>query len=183
MWEQLTKSLDVRQPPGQALSKPTDATLDKFESAHKFKLPPSYREFVKVFGPGEIGGYFRIYAPGYGKSGADLGRFVKEIRELEEVFRDRFRQKVRFIKRMVPFADTLGGDIIVWGPSEITDPSSEYSIYMIFEDRDKIAELARSFPAFVQDVCLSDSFGTLVGDPNYKALRQFIPFGTGTPGL
>ena len=38
--------------------------MDAFEDPHDFRLPPSYRAFLKVFGPGEFNGMFRVAVPG-----------------------------------------------------------------------------------------------------------------------
>lgn len=182
-WKQLYQQLDVQGPPGKALKKPGDKDLNAFEARHDFALPSSYREYIKVFGPGELGGYFRIYAPGYPDSGADLDRFVQMIQEIEDVFVETYGEEER-VQRMMPFADTLGGDVIAWDPAVVTDPSKkEYTILILRDDSDKILKLAATFPDFIKDICLGSDFAKIIDDPTYEALQTFIPFGTETPGL
>ncbi len=64
-WQQLYSSLELVAPTyGLPFPKPTEDSLDEFESSAHFRLPRSYREFIKVFGPGMFGGYIGIRGPG-----------------------------------------------------------------------------------------------------------------------
>ncbi len=66
MWQQLYNSLKIVLRRGyERLPPPDAAALDRFEREHGHPLPASYREFIQVFGAGELGGFFRIKAPGY----------------------------------------------------------------------------------------------------------------------
>jgi hypothetical protein len=62
-WKRLYDSLEIEIAPGTPKGvRPTPATISEYESATGFKLPLDYREFIQVFGPGELGRVFRIKA-------------------------------------------------------------------------------------------------------------------------
>ena len=59
-WKQLYDSLKIELAPGTPKGvRPTPTTISEYESATAFKLPLDYREFIQVFGPGELGRVFR----------------------------------------------------------------------------------------------------------------------------
>jgi len=146
-------------------------------------LPASYRDFVQVFGPGEIAGYFIVFAPGYpNRRSGSLTHFIdvnrgKEIHEaLIEVYDDE-----EFINRMLPFGSTIGGDLIVWDPDDVRDKrKQEYGVYILPDDQTKIVYLASSFQEFVEKVCLGDGFCVIAG-PDWTADQEFSPFGYSEP--
>lgn len=178
MWQELSSTLTLKKPDGTPVKKPTASGLSKFEAKHGLKLPASYREFIQIFGPGDLGAYFRIYAPGYPGTIADLDAFIEMIRDSEDIYIDTFGKKnAAFIRRMLPFSDTIGGDIIVWDPKTVSSGADhEYHVFMLPDDQETIVELAPDFKTFVLDTCLGPKFGKIVRDPNYQVVRQFMPF-------
>jgi hypothetical protein len=157
-WQRLYDSLEIRELPAdsriKALPKPSDEDLDLYERESGFLLPLSYRAFIKVFGPGELGGDFRLRAPGYpDDSHADLGRTNAEIRAgLTETFLSFFTDPER-VARMVFFCAPGGGDWIGWDPEDVRDARlREYGIYEIGDEQ--MEKVADSFPQFIEEVCL-----------------------------
>jgi len=176
MWKTLRGQITVKPPKRGAMKQAKAAALDQFEADFGVKLPASYRAFVEEFGPGEIGGYFRICAPGYNGKSLDLAGLVKLVRENSDVYADQYGDE-KLVAGMIPFADTIGGDVIVWNPKKAGGKDTdEYPILLLASGRDKPIKLAATFPEFVTDVCLSDSFGKVIKDPNYRADREFIPY-------
>lgn len=180
-WQPLHESLAVTEAPGRASERPTDATLDAFERALGFELPESYREFVKLFGPGELAETVRIYAPVGAKRPGDLDAFVRGFRKgaafLGEAYGDR-----ALVTRAVPFANTVFGDVIAWDPGAPAGGGRrEYPVVFLPDDKSKIVALAPDFRAFIVDRCLSAQFGKYIGEPNYAPARTFVAFGALTP--
>jgi hypothetical protein len=84
---------------GDPVSCPTENDIYVLEVELKLPLPDAYKQFVVTYGPGQIGRYFNIRAPGYGlKSDADLAALIRLFRIDEDMYIDIF-QDVPFIQR------------------------------------------------------------------------------------
>src|SRR5262249_54790452 len=106
MWEKFVKRVRIEG------KKPVPSTaVTQFEKSHNVRLPTSYRKLVEDYGPGILSEYVRIYAPIDGVSMDDLERFVKLIRKVSDTLIETYGN-APLIKRMLPFADTVGGDVI-----------------------------------------------------------------------
>jgi hypothetical protein len=180
MWKELYERLRIVDTPGYApLPKPSPATFAEYESATSFRLPPSYREYAAVFGPGEIGAYARIRAPGYpddeGSDLAECDRFKHEGDNLLcEIYGDPER-----IRRLVFFATSFTGDIFGWDPAEVTDPATpEYAVWGLPRNGQVLVRVADTFPAFVEGV-LQGSVGEAMGydfGTTDEERREFVPW-------
>ena len=162
MWKRLHQRLEILEfPHCKYLPKPASTALDEFEEKWDFQLPVSYREFVLLFGSGEIAEWFNIYAPGYRKPRRkDLGHFIRTFRKLfsERRVRRRWESPDRIL-RLIQFCDTHGGDYIGWDPEDVRDSAKhEYGIYIMPHSSGWCRPLASSFKEFIQDVCLGDGF-------------------------
>ena len=165
MWQSLYDSLEiVLRRNNERVPPPDDAALDQFEREHGSVLPASYREFVKVFGAGELGGFFRIKAPGYPPRGdAALARFNRRTHTNEEADAGLARQPVERFRGMVYFASVNGGEVVAWDTADVRcDRPREYGVYLWSLDR-QFLELAGSFAEFVTGVCLTTGL-----DPAWK---------------
>jgi len=174
MWKELYNELKIESSKTN-IPKTTSAMLDKLEESIHRKLPKSYREFMIIFGPGELAEYFRIYGPGKKGGQADLIAFIEMNREIANVQIETYGEE-DFIKRMIPFSDTIGGDVIAWDPSTSNEDNDDYAIFMLPNDRNSIIKLSPDFEAFITKICLSTSFGKIVGDPKYKVSKVFRQF-------
>lgn len=138
-WDELRRA--VVYSPTRGRLAPGDAKLDAFEARHGFKLPASYRSFVKEFGRCELtpelgSGSWKIAAPGVvaEDDGLDLDRLIEEMSEVVEMDaegipgqgpRDR-----ELAPRMLFFAMDVGGDYYGWDRGEVTEESGpEYAVY------------------------------------------------------
>src|SRR5688500_14419664 len=76
-WTVLYEELEVL---GQRRNKrlPTEQALTAFESDTGITLPKSYLAFAKVFGAGELCGYYRFHVPLGRKDEYDLATFNAE---------------------------------------------------------------------------------------------------------
>ena len=153
----------------------TSNMVDILEKSIHQKLPKSYREFMLAFGPGEIAEYFRIYGPTKKKGQGDIRAFMEMNRQIVDVQIETFGD-TGFIERMIPFCDTIGGDVIVWDPSKPIGCDDDYVIYMLPNDRNSIIKLATNFRDFVMKVCLSKTFGEIIGDPEFNVSKVFRSF-------
>lgn len=158
--------------------RPTLADVDAFQRRHKLQLPPSYVDFICQVGPGVFGNYFVIDAPLSGYRGRGLNRKIKHERgndTLAAVYRDR-----PFIDRMIPFGDTIGGDIFAWDPKDVARRSPlEYQIYVLPRDRSQIIPIANSFPQFIRQVCFGRRLEDFVfgrRDPEWSIEYVIEPF-------
>lgn len=173
-WKKLQERLEVRGGATGA-NKPTDAELDAFQKAYGFELPDAYREFVKAFGPGELSAYVRIYAPASAGTPGRLAQFVDGVRDAAELLGEKYGDPA-FVARMVPFANTLAGDMIAWDPDAVTDAKShEYGTSVLQKDSSKIVRAASTFTAFI-DCVLSPAFGKYVDYPDYEPQDVYVPF-------
>src|SRR5262249_45039026 len=154
-WQELYDSLEITkyQPPavpskwGRAtvVPRPPDAWLDDYEARTGFRLPFAYRDFMKVFGPGELADY-RMPAPGYrlGGRGQDVQVFNQFV-DLEsfnagplhnpELVNKYVNDPERAL-RLVHFAvNLLNQDSYAWDPRETVDEQvHEYRIYVVIGD-------------------------------------------------
>lgn len=179
MWESLKQKLRVTKPPAPPQPIPTLAHLTHFETSLGIRLPESYKLFVTTFGAGEIGGYFNIFAPGYpNKPSGSIEGLISLVRDpaVREAFIEAYKD-VDFLDRMIPFSNSIGGDIIAWDPDDVRDSvNSEYGIYILPDDLDQIVELASSFKEYIENVCLGDAFKKFAG-PKWTTIHEFMPFG------
>jgi hypothetical protein len=165
VWQSLYDSLEIVLRPGsERMPPPDDAALDQFEREHASVLPASYREFIKVFGAGELGGFFRIKSPGYPAGGdAALAGFNQRMHTDEEADAAMAKQPVQRFRGMVFFASVNGGEVVAWDTGDVRcDRPLEYGIYLWSLDR-RFLELAGSFEQFITDVCLTTGL-----DPAWK---------------
>jgi len=135
---------------------------------------------VKEFGPGELGAYFRIYAPAHGRrrSRADLAQLVEEFEVGREVVATAVNPKERdVVQALFPFCDSIAGDVIGWY-GEDTVSGQERQIYVITRSATKVVKIADDFRAFIEEVCLGNAFGKAVKIKGWRVERTFTPYGT-----
>lgn len=163
-WGSFIETIDVRSAP---VPVPSDDILDQYERLSGFRLPSSYRGFLRTIGPGQCAYDFRIYSPGYGGLPktfrlAAFNTFMRK-RLTAEVIQD-FSDPGR-VARLIFFAENSGGDLAGWDPEDIRDSAGhEYGIYLLLKGFDDTPLAAVSFSEFVQDVCFGRRFLELVGD-------------------
>jgi uncharacterized protein (TIGR02996 family) len=139
---------------GYPAARPTIAEMDAFETTHNFKLPPSYRAFLHVFGPGDIS-MFRIAAPG-GPEYYSLEEMAEEARERLEAEAIDFASDefvaLEPVTRMVVFC-AWNSDRWGWDRDE-QDDQGEYTIRRWHRSHPVAEEIATSFPEFIVDKLL-----------------------------
>lgn len=164
---------EMMPPKRGAKKRAPDSALARFEADFGVPLPPSYREFVGRLGPGEIGGYFRVYAPGYGGKGLDLAALVTLVRENADIYEGQYGDAA-LVAGMIPFADTIGGDVFAWDTRKPV--KGEYPVVALLNGGTKPVTAAPSFAAFVADVVLGGQFGKLVKNPDFETGNDFLPY-------
>ncbi len=183
MWEELRSSLKSIPSRGREFPLPTDASLDAAEKKLKLKLPAGYREFAKAFGCGKLGDYFLISVPVKDLQMSDLAFFSDFVRDNAELYEDMYGDKA-FVKRMVGFGSTVGGDILVWDPKDVTDKANnEYGIYVLPDDKDKIVKLSKDFAGFVENAVFGANFKKALKLKKWTTEKTFEPWGKDTPGV
>jgi hypothetical protein len=179
MWQELYDSLRiVLFPDHPPLPKPLPAALDEYEAMTNFRLPPSYRGYALVFGPGELGAYARIRTPGYkGTEFADLFECDRFTHEGDWLLCKIYGQTER-IRRLVYFATSFTGDIFGWDAAEVTDPvAPEYAIWGLPRHREHLIRVANTFQEFVRGVLEGTVAETMEYEFGMTAeeRREFIP--------
>lgn len=121
-WNELPQRVEVLVSDPEALDRPDAAelneALDEFESRAGFRLPASYREYMHLFGPGALSGWFQICGP-------IPSRLLSEVSDVYNI--DQQREMVAdpegywattvsedTLRRMAIFASTEGGDWFFW---------------------------------------------------------------------
>ena len=154
-WQKLYDAIVKTYPSYQYVKKPNSETLDEFEIISGFQLPQSYRDFICIFGPGELGQRFRIHAPGYKRPNHnwDLWQFIKDYRVWKRDFFNTYQAEQH--ARLMVFCDTIGGDLIGWDPEDVRHRDNrEYGIYFWPHNYREASLIATSFDVFIRDFCL-----------------------------
>lgn len=171
-WRRLRDGLQVHPARwGLPAPTPTEAEMDAFEDPHDFRLPPSYRAFLKVFGPGEFNGMFRVAVPG-GPKHFNLEDLAEETRRRIEVEAIDFAAdeyvELEPVTRMVVFC---AWDSERWGwDRDRRDDSGEYVIRRWHRSHRVAEETAASFPEFVIEKLLLNGLLKVddPGDPSFS---------------
>ncbi len=189
-WQELYDSIKIIPADGKPFAElPDSKTLDEFESSYDVKLPVAYREFIQVFGPGELGQEFRIYAPGFItcerlKRNFDLGTFQDFTASLSTdsislKYHEGYNEQ---IARMVFFATSGDGEIIGWDVHDVRDEEKhEYGIYILLRGRGKPELFAKTFKEFIDYDCFGDGYYRFFTDENcwneeeFGTQRTFYP--------
>lgn len=181
-WATLWRTLSIpNNLPAPPLAKPTDATLDQFEAEMGFRLPHTYRSFIKVFGPGVLAWDYRIFAPGYAEQGdsVDLAIFNAQIKEtLAKKHGYQQLDDPTQARRVIFFCRVGGGNLVGWDPVDVRDRRwREYGIYEWGRDV-ALKCVAGSFTEFIDDVCFSKANSRIPSGYTQEELgtrREFIP--------
>jgi hypothetical protein len=161
-WQSLYDSLEVNIAEGRPKAiKPTPEVLKNYTITTGFKLPTDYCDFIQVFGPGELGEKFSIYAPGYPTFGdsIDLATFNHSLHTDSDSNDLDFYQKREQIERLHFFACTSASEVIGWDPEDTRDVArADYGIYIMLHGRRSPELLTPTFREFVLDVCLGNGY-------------------------
>lgn len=169
MWDSLRDRLGIVEG-DDVVPRPSEPALDRYEAATGFKLPQSYRQFVRTFGPGELGQVFTVYSPGYPDSGIDLGRMNQAFRKTASFDKRsdadpaRSHDDPRRARRLVLFAHDIGPDYYGFDPEAVRDAEAhEYGIYAVMHSDPRVVNIAGSFREFIEEYCLGDGWVSEVG--------------------
>lgn len=172
-WSQVLDGLDVGIRIGKKPAFPTPEELDAFEAATEFKLPASYRAFIRVFGPGTFSGAtVQIYAPGaeYREMGAKQAEFAEHAADLD--FLSDRESQAEPITHMIIFAEDVCPRYFGWDVREVRDPAAgEYAIREYDPDYFTCPIVANSFPEFINEFVLVRRAG--VSGDDEEARRYF----------
>ncbi len=125
--------------------------LRAFEADRGVRLPRSYKAFAHVFGPGEMGHYFRILVPGARDAYHDLVRFNHMAQTGEGFF---WAGDADRLRRTVFLALTIGGESVAWDTAAVTDPAAhEYRVCWLNRS-EAVHRTAETFPEFIDEICL-----------------------------
>lgn len=133
-WERVYDRIRVvRNPRFVALPPITDTELDAVEAQLGSRLPFSYREFMRRFGPGELLSWARLNPINPPKKRPDstvVGR-TKAVRKYH-LNNKPWKRNEEWLASLVYFANSCGGDEYAWDPAAVTRaPTNEYRFYYL----------------------------------------------------
>jgi hypothetical protein len=154
--------------------------LDAFEARAGVKLPPSYRDFVQLFGPGQLAGWFTIAAP--------LGAARQEAEHLKwadlEWWRDYWQGLATEhrpwvdpakMRRLVFFSEEESGPWFAWDPQDQTPGQpGEYRVHLRERIEVDTEVVADSFEEFVTGFCFSETPVVDPEDPESRAHPHYF---------
>jgi hypothetical protein len=166
-WDAVFDQLRVVRPDSWVCAPPaTDVELDAVESHLGMPLPPSYREFMKRFGSGELLGWVRLDEITVERRGGfDVVSHTRDVRDYAKMFRDRVPNAAWFTQ-LVCFGGNGGGDAYCWDPSakSLAHPH-EYPCYnMPHEDEENPVLIGQTFWEFIA-----------WGAPDYRSFQEHEP--------
>jgi hypothetical protein len=145
----------VEEPKGYTrVPKPTPADIADCEARLGHKLPATYLEFVQKYGPGELGAFLRIAAPGsVPHYMANLAQSNQDTHAGQDLL-IRIYGEADLIRSAVFFGSTYVGDLVGWDVRAVTDADgSEYAVFVLPRNWNKIVRLpATTFRGLVTDV-------------------------------
>jgi SMI1 / KNR4 family (SUKH-1) len=135
----------------------TPESLDAFEAEVGAPLPPSYRDFAVLFGPGQLAGLFKLRAPvGTEHQNADLRPLNAEWRQLvaEQGWYLQGAPDPAHLRRLLFFCETDGGNDYCWDPRDgSAHEEHEYPVRFKGRLERETEVVASSFFEFVSDYC------------------------------
>ena len=159
-WKELHNRMEIYSS-STDVPKPTLDDCKEAEETLGICLPQSYKEFITVFGAGELALEFQIYAPNCVSKHYDLVKLNKEYQSgIHDEFYNKetipdFDQKAR----MIVFARNFSVEDFAWDPLEITDQKRcEYKNYIIPKHLDENEFYTDSFEALILELCLGDLY-------------------------
>lgn len=177
-FERIKLRLEVKVKKGTQKVVLKKTSIRQCERAIQFSFPKSYHEFLLLIGPGTFRGYFFIdgpKVPGSNNKGiVSRTKMTRGNSVLADVYED-----PEVVGRMIPFGDTVAGDILFWDPTDITNrKQDEHGIFVLPRDSYSVIRLSSTFLGFFRDVCFGHGFEDLVigtRDPEWKLDYEFIP--------
>lgn len=171
-WERV-RDLMIPLNPALAGYVPPDPTesIAAFEAEWEFQLPPSYKAFLRVFGPGNACDRFFSLHPAGGPWKDSIGAMTERVREGIEFMGYDFvtEQHARLepISRMIFFCSDFGANQFGWDPDEPTDANAgEYAILEWPHGWDYVERTASTFSEFFLESLLRDARKRLGGVPS-----------------
>jgi len=153
-WQSLHEEFVFIPVEGNPAPPPTVAELDRFEAEFKFRLPASYREFIQVFGTGDLlfgGTDVSILGP-YTRNN-DYNIKNENLFLDPEIMRNEGEEGLYPVRweRSFHFANSSLGDHFQFDPKVVTDAdNSEYEIIALIRGDEDVTPLARTFREFIE---------------------------------
>jgi hypothetical protein len=152
----------------------TEEDLIYFENETGLKLPPDYKEFCKIIGTANLGGFIEIFTPSFKMS----EMFVNLIQEnLGTQIEDGETNDLDldFVTELLNFTFIFGrtgnAEHIVWDLRTYRKSDQSYDIYLIpAHDIENVYLIGRDFNIFLQEFCFGTSAFELL--PSFRQPEQ-----------
>src|SRR5690606_33745396 len=116
---------------------PTEKDLDDFERQFSFQLPPSYRAFALLMGPGVVAGLCTIATPGCESDLSDL-IFLNDYKRknwkkiADSLHQEMTTEGLEQLGRLITMAVGHDGIEFGWDPKDVSSEGDlECSIYLV----------------------------------------------------
>ncbi len=153
-WESVYQRIQVLPRPNFVRVPPvTDAELDEAESQLGLRLPDSYRDFIKRFGPGDLVGY--TLWPVTRQENRRLGSLIEiAANRREAVASDPEGFANPAWESGIVYFGRYGPHEVVWDSTAVVDKrASEYRVYDVcWEEEQEPLAIADSFWQFIEQV-------------------------------
>lgn len=169
-WERV-RDLIARLVPKLSGYVPPDpaGSIAAFEAEWQFPIPPSYKAFLRVFGPGDARECFFTLFPAGGPWKESIVTKTKQIRVASESmdFVSQEYARLEPMTRMIVFCSDFAGNQFGWDPDEPTDVGAgEFAILERPRGRHYLERTASSFPEFFLESLLQDARKILDRSPH-----------------
>ena len=150
-------------------------TVSRLDVGPGLELPPTYREWVRRFGCGEVADLIVLFVPLLdAEHPDDLRAWSRGKREfLLEGVREKYFEYApdgteELVARLVPFGLSTNGHVFAWDPAQATE-GGEFVVYAIGSKMLAVRRAAASFADFVGG--LFDERVKKILGPGYEPLR------------
>lgn len=135
----------------------TTKEVARFAALAGVTLPLGWRTFMARHGPGQLGGYVNLRGMAKRRGTAmTLADLLEVYRDNLDTYEDQYARgrasEVARLHRLVPFADSIGGDVLAWDPGKkpSEDEDVEYPVLLLPQGRKKLVEIASGFDDLVE---------------------------------
>lgn len=159
-WSALAGGISIVSSPND-VPKPTLEDCTEAEASLGITLPSSYKEFITVFGAGDLAKEFQLFAPNCPNMRYDLVSVNRDVREqlVKDNLAENYSDDPAQTLRLVIFARNFDSDEFGWDSAQVTlSKESEYKVYLLPRLLGANEYYTDTFEEFVLELCLGELY-------------------------